>query len=143
MTYLEGIEGDHRKCAELTGLNLELMVTYVNQVDLQDLVIMFWIKKGCAYIAYPIVAMLSIPLNVLKFVMIGICCYSFHLKFVRFRVGWVWFMSKRWIECCNCSACLVMVDVWTILWLCMEFMKWFEFEFRYGSMLWKRFCGVV
>ena len=36
MAYLEVIEGDHRKWAELTGLNLELMVTYVNQVDLQD-----------------------------------------------------------------------------------------------------------
>ena len=92
MTYLEGIEGDHRKCAELTGLNLELMVTYVNQVDLQDLVIMFWIKKGCAYIAYPTAVMLSIPLSVIKFLMIATCCYSCHLKFVKFRVGWVWFM---------------------------------------------------
>ena len=35
-----------------------------------------------------------------------------------------------------------MVDVWTILWLCMVFMKRFEFEFRYGSILWKRFCGM-
>ena len=29
------------KCAGLTGLNFELMVTYVNQVDLQDLIMMF------------------------------------------------------------------------------------------------------
>ena len=40
-TNLEVIEGDQRKCVELTGLNLELIATYVNQVALQDLAIMF------------------------------------------------------------------------------------------------------
>ena len=44
------------------------MVTYVNQVDLQDLTMMFWIKKGSAYIVYPTNVMLSIPLSLLKFV---------------------------------------------------------------------------
>ena len=95
-TNLEVIEGDQRKCVELTGLNLELIATYANQVALQDLAIMFWIKKGCAYIAYPTAVMLSIPLSVLKFLMIATCFYSCHLKFVKFRVGWVWFISKRW-----------------------------------------------
>ena len=56
------------KCAGLTGLNFELMAAYVNQIYLQDLIMMFWIKKGSAYIVYPTNVMLSIPLTLLKFV---------------------------------------------------------------------------
>ena len=56
------------KCAGLTGLNCELMVAYVNQIYLKKLIMMFWIKKGSAYLVYPTNVMLSIPLTLIKFV---------------------------------------------------------------------------
>ena len=52
----------------LTGLNCELMAAYVNQIYLQNLIMMFLIKKGSAYVVYPTNVMLSIPLTLIKFV---------------------------------------------------------------------------